>query len=105
MDFSFSPDQERFRAQVREFLRDWSDVDGFMCQGHAWPRVRAMFAAMGERGWLSLVGPEEHGGRGLGLVEEFILWDEVAYARAARNPLAAGIVAKTLIRHGSPEQK
>jgi alkylation response protein AidB-like acyl-CoA dehydrogenase len=29
----------------------------------------------------------------------------VAYARAARNPLAAGIVARTLIRHGSDAQK
>jgi alkylation response protein AidB-like acyl-CoA dehydrogenase len=34
-----------------------------------------------------------------------VLWDEVAYARAARNPLAAGIVARTLIRHGSEEQQ
>ncbi|MFN7954186.1 MAG: acyl-CoA dehydrogenase family protein [bacterium] len=105
MDFSFTPEQEAFRAEVRAFLADWRDVDGFMCQGRAWPRVRAMFRAMGERGWLSLVWPREHGGLGGGLTEEFILWDEVAYARAARNPLAAGIVAKTLIRHGSDEQK
>jgi alkylation response protein AidB-like acyl-CoA dehydrogenase len=33
------------------------------------------------------------------------LWDEVAYARAARNPLGAGIVAKTVIRHGTLEQQ
>ncbi|MBK7977923.1 MAG: acyl-CoA dehydrogenase family protein [Deltaproteobacteria bacterium] len=105
MDFSFTPEQESFRAEVREFLADWRDVDGFMCQGRAWPRVREMFRAMGERGWLALVWPREHGGLGAGLIEEFILWDEVAYARAARNPLAAGIVAKTLIRHGSDEQK
>jgi len=29
----------------------------------------------------------------------------MAYARAARNPLSAGIVAKTLIRYGSVDQK
>jgi alkylation response protein AidB-like acyl-CoA dehydrogenase len=34
-----------------------------------------------------------------------VLWDEAAYARAARNPLAAGIVARTLLRHGSEAQQ
>ncbi len=105
MDLSFTPEQLAFRDEVREFLRDFGDVDGFMCQVRAWPRVRAMFRAMAERGWLALSWPAEHGGLGRGLIDEFILWDEVAYARAARNPLAAGIVAKTLIRHGSEEQK
>ncbi len=36
---------------------------------------------------------------------EFILWDEMAYARAARPPLGSGIVAKTIIRYGTDEQR
>ena len=36
---------------------------------------------------------------------EFILWDELAYARAARPPIGSGIVAKTIIAHGTDEQK
>ena len=105
MNFRFSTEEEMFRAEVREFLTPYRDLDGFFQQGHKWPAVKALFRAMGERGWLSLSWPREYGGQGRGPVHEYILWDEVAYARAARNPLSAGIVARTLIRHGSADQK
>ena len=96
---------EMFRAEVREFLEDYRDLDAFFVQGARWPQVKAFFEAMGERGWLALGWPEEFGGLGRSLRDEFVLWDEVAYARAARNPLASGIVARTLLRHGTAAQK
>ncbi len=105
MNLSFSAEQEAFRSEVVEFLRDYRDLDGFFCQGLRWPEVKRLFQAMGARGWLSLAWPEALGGRGLEPACEYLLWDEVAYARAARNPLSAGIVAKTLIRCGTPEQQ
>jgi alkylation response protein AidB-like acyl-CoA dehydrogenase len=105
VNFAFSEEEESFRARVVEFLDDWKDLDAFFGQGHHWPRVAALFRAMGERGWLSLGWPESEGGLGRPISWEYILWDEVAYARAARNPLASGIVAKTLIRYGSDAQK
>jgi len=104
VNFGFAPEEEAFRAEVVEFLRDYRDLDAFFLQGHKWERVRALFAAMGERGWLSLGWPEAAGGAGKPITYEYILWDEVAYARAARNPLASGIVAKTIARYGTPEQ-
>lgn len=104
MNFAFSPEEEAFRAEVIEFLADYRDLDAFYLQGHRWPQVKALFEGMGERGWLSLGWPVEAGGAGLPLSYEYILWDEVAYARAARNPLASGIVAKTIARYGTPEQ-
>ena len=105
MNFSFSPEEEAFRRDVIEFLVPHRALEGFIQQGEKWPEVRGLFEEMAERGWLSLAWPEEDGGEGLGIVHEYLLWDEFGYARAARNPLAAGIVAKTLIRHGSPAQK
>ena len=102
---AFSPEEEAFRAEVREFLADYRDLDAFFLQGHRWEQVRAFFAAMAERGWLSLGWPVEAGGSGKPLTYEFILWDEAAYARAARTPLASGIVAKTIARHGDPAQR
>ncbi len=105
MNFSFSEEEERFRSEVRELLEDWQELDAFYCQGHKWPQVRSFFAALGERGWLSLGWPVDAGGAGRPITYEFILWDEIAYARAARNPLASGIVAKTLARYGDDEQK
>ena len=86
MNFDFTPEQEAFRAEVVEFLADWRDLDAFFLQGRKWPEVARLFRAMGERGWLSLGWPKQAGGAGLPLAFEYILWDEVAYARAARNP-------------------
>jgi alkylation response protein AidB-like acyl-CoA dehydrogenase len=102
---AFSPEEEAFRAEVVDFLRDWRDLDGFFGQGLVWPRVKQLFRALGARGWLALGWPREAGGLGRPLSWEYILWDEVAYARAARNPLSAGIVARTLIRYGSEAQR
>ena len=105
MNATFSAEEERFRAEVVEFLGDYRDLDGFFLQGQKWPRVKALFRAMGERGWLSLGWPSGDGGAERPPSYEYLLWDEVAYARAARNPLSCGIVARTLIRCGSDEQK
>jgi len=105
VNFCFSREEERFRAEVREFLSDYRGLDGFFGQDQKWDRVKELFRAMGERGWLALAWPKKFGGLAKGPAYEYILWDEFGYARAARNPLAAGVVARTLIRHGSREQK
>jgi alkylation response protein AidB-like acyl-CoA dehydrogenase len=105
MNTQFSSEALDFQSEVREFLTDYRDLDGFFGQGHKWPQVRAMFRAMAEKNWLALSWPKAFGGMGKGPIHEFILWNEVAYARAARNPLAAGIVAQTLIRHGTQAQQ
>ena len=105
MRLRFSAEAEAFRAEVVEFLAGWRDVDGYFGQGLRWERVRALFRALGERGWLSLGWPAETGGGERPLAFEYLLWDEAAYARAARNPLAPGIVAKTIARHGSDAQR
>jgi alkylation response protein AidB-like acyl-CoA dehydrogenase len=105
VNFRFSKDETVFRDEVREFLEDYRDLDGFFGQDQKWDAVKKLFGAMGERGWLALAWPKEHGGLERGPAYEYILWDEVAYARAARNPLSAGIVARSIIRYGSEEQK
>jgi alkylation response protein AidB-like acyl-CoA dehydrogenase len=104
VNVGFSREEEAFRAEVVEFLAGYRDLDAFFLQGHKWERVKALFEAMGERGWLSLGWPTRAGGAGKPISYEYILWDEVAYARAARNPLASGIVAKTIARYGTEEQ-
>ena len=105
MNLALTADQEAFRREVVAFLDDWRHVRGFLAQDRRWEQVRAFFAALGERGWLSLAWPCDAGGLGRPPFDEFLLWDEIAYARIARPPLGAGIVAKTLIRYGSEEQK
>jgi alkylation response protein AidB-like acyl-CoA dehydrogenase len=100
------PAEERsFQDEVRAFLADWRDLDGFHFQGRRWPKVKEFFRAVGSRGWLALGWPEDAGGLGKGPGHEFILWNECAYGRIARPPLGAGIVAKTIIRHGTGGQR
>lgn len=102
---ALGPEEEAFRAEVRAFLADWRDVDGYLRMGSRWERVTELWRAMGARGWLSLAWPEAHGGAGRPPGFEFVLWDEAAYARAARAPLDGGIVAKSLLRAGSDAQR
>jgi len=101
----FSRQELAFRDEVREFLAPYRHLDGFYGQGHKWRDVRALFSAMAQRNWLALGWPRRFGGLEKSPVYEFILWNEVAYARAARNPLGAGIVAQTIIRHGTAPQQ
>ncbi|UCE85454.1 MAG: acyl-CoA dehydrogenase family protein [Deltaproteobacteria bacterium] len=105
MNARFGDAEEAFRDEVRRFLEAHRDLDGFFVQDSRWDAVKAFFRALGERGWLSLAWPEAVGGLGRSPIHEYILWDECAYARAARPPLGAGVVAKTLIRYGSAAQK
>jgi alkylation response protein AidB-like acyl-CoA dehydrogenase len=96
--------ERAFQDEVREFLEGWKDLDAYLSHGERWDEVAALFRAIGQRGWLSLGWAEEAGGLGRGPAFEYILWDEVAYARAARNPIST-IVARTLLRAGSAVQR
>jgi alkylation response protein AidB-like acyl-CoA dehydrogenase len=106
VNWSFTPEQEALRRDIRQFLgadappRDPRQY--FLGRGGA---SRDLYRALGKRGWLSLAWPVEHGGAGAPPSTEFVLWDELAYARAVRPDLAAGIVARTLIAHGTPAQQ
>lgn len=105
MSLVFTAEELRFRDEVRRALEPWRDLGGFFFQNRNWPRVREFFRDLGARGWLSLAWPRELGGEGRSLRHEYLLWDECARARVARPPLSAGIVARTLIRHGTPAQQ
>jgi alkylation response protein AidB-like acyl-CoA dehydrogenase len=103
---TLAPAEEAFRVEVVEFLRDYQDLGGFFHrEGEHDVAVRALYRALGEKGWLSLTWPAGLGGLELPPVYEFLLWDEMAYARAARPPLGSGIVAHTIISHGTPDQR
>ena len=105
MDFGFSPQEEQFRSEVLDLLDKFRGVDGYFHRGvDAWKAVQQVYRELGERGWLSLSWPVEFGGGGMPPVYEFILWDEMAYARIARPPMGPGLVAKALMTHGTPDQ-
>jgi alkylation response protein AidB-like acyl-CoA dehydrogenase len=92
MEFSDSPEETAFRADVRRFIADnlpagWerSDDDNAMVEP-ADPERRAFLLrwrrALGERGWIAPHWPREYGGGGMTQAEQFIFNEETAEARA-----------------------
>ncbi len=110
MDLHFSPEEERFRTQVREFLaqeltpalaakvRDGEHLTrADMVQWHA---------TLNRRGWLATHWPVEYGGPGWSAVQRFIFETECALAHAPRVvPFGVGMLGPVLIKFGTEAQK
>ncbi len=113
MDFNYSPEEEKFRAELRAWLSEalpkgWGETV-FEPQDED---ARAMFRLDWERklhagGWSGINWPKEYGGRGATLVERAIVAEEMARARAPEgiNIIGHNLVAATLLRHGTEAQK
>ena len=98
MDFSFSEKAERFRQEVRDFLaREWPQDE------------KAFRRKLAEKGWLGLSIPEKYGGQGRSIEEQYVFLEELAYAGVAYTEhftsIGTDIVAPTLLRFGSEQQK
>src|SRR5215470_9698545 len=108
MDFSYTPEQEAFRAELRAWL-----------QLHV-PRVpvpstleaEAAFLSTWQRtlydaGWAAVHWPRDYGGRGASLAEQAIFQEEMARVRAPQMMNRVGInnVGPTLIAHGTEAQR
>jgi len=112
MDFAFTPEQNAFRQEVREFLRanlppDFkvrNDREELSEEEFAFSRQFAKKLA--ERGWLTMSWPKAYGGRDAGHIEQLIYNEEMGYSGA---PLGFGfgtnLVGPTLMVHGTEEQR
>ena len=115
MDFSLTPDQEAFRERVRAWLsanipREWSRRVGATSEvprPEAYELLRRWQRQLHEAGFVGLTWPREYGGAGLTFVEEMILHQEMALAKAPPilNILGVGMAGPTIIAYGTEEQK
>ena len=110
MDFSFTPEQERLRLEVRELLQKEvtreSRLDFRFDRPYS-SDTWALMRKLGERGWLCPTWPREWGGIGASALSNYVIQDELA-AAFAPTPCAligAMVVGPTLLLHGSDEQK
>ena len=115
MDFTLTPEQEAFREGVRAWLKanmptEWdrrliatSDVP----RPEAYEFLRTWQRKMYEAGFVGITWPKEVGGRGLTFVEEMILHQEMALAKAPPllNILGVGMAGPTIVAYGTEEQK
>ncbi|OBK81007.1 acyl-CoA dehydrogenase family protein [Mycobacterium sp. 1164985.4] len=108
MDFDYTPEQERLRAEFRERLEAVmtperrAAVSGLMEGGAAMAECRR---ALGEAGLLGVAWPVEYGGRGLTALEQYIFSEEARRAHAPLPMITLNTVGPTLIQYGTEEQK
>jgi alkylation response protein AidB-like acyl-CoA dehydrogenase len=115
MDLSFTPEQERFRKEVRSYLDDLLHGEFAEIRGRGGPGDEhscfeerlAWEQRLGADGWTCVGWPTEFGGRGLPLHQQVIYFEE--YARAGGpgrlGHIGEGLIGPTLIHFGTPEQQ
>ena len=115
MDLTYSPEDEAFRAEVREWLADNLVGDFAALRGLGGPGREheaheerlAWDRHLAAHGWTCLGWPTEHGGRGMPLFQQVIFHEEYAAANAPGrvNHLGEELLGPTLIAFGTPEQQ
>ena len=112
MDFEFSPEDEQFRAEVRQFLSEHLTPDLRLRAA----RTTTVFAdrdlalewqaILVRKGWAVPSWPLEHGGTHWTITQKHIFGAECARAGApGLIPLGMRMLAPVLFRYGTPEQK
>ncbi len=112
MEFRFTPEEERFRSEIRDFLRrelpaNWVGAGTLGEAGEEiWEFLRSFQKKLAERRWLTLGWPEEHGGLAASHMMQVIYKEEMSYFRA---PTQLGVgpdrLGPTIILYGTDEQK
>ncbi|MES0874681.1 acyl-CoA dehydrogenase [Sinimarinibacterium thermocellulolyticum] len=109
MRLEYTEKQNRFRAEVREWLAanlpakplaSFDTPEGFE-QHRAWERKLA------EKGYSAVTWPKDYGGRGCDLIE-WLIFEEEYWAAGAPlrvNQNGVFLLAPTLMEYGTPEQK
>ena len=106
MDFSFPPEAEAFRTEVRELINEKLTEEMIEATHDGTIHAPALHVAMAEKGWLAGPVPEELGGGGRGALESVVLIEEMQLARAPIDAMAVSIVvASILLEHGSNHLK
>jgi alkylation response protein AidB-like acyl-CoA dehydrogenase len=113
VDFRDSPAEAAFREEARDFLarhapREYThafgqqvDDEALVAQSKAWQRT------LHQHGWAAITWPREHGGRGLGPIQQIIWNQEIARLGLGESIFVVGIgmAGPTIIAHGTAEQK
>jgi alkylation response protein AidB-like acyl-CoA dehydrogenase len=114
MDLTWSPEEEAFRTEVREWLaanlpkeNKALGEDEFDDDPASFEFRRDWQRTLGEAGYLAMHWPKEYGGGGRTLVEQVIFNEEYAKANAPQpvNSLGLNLVGPTLMTHGTEEQR
>ncbi len=110
MDLNFTPEEEAFRQEVRDFFKENlpDDIRDAVRQGGELTKetMERYHAILNKKGWLATTWPKEYGGPGWGPVERHIFDEESCAAYAPRIvPFGLSMLGPVLQKFGSQEQK
>jgi alkylation response protein AidB-like acyl-CoA dehydrogenase len=113
VDFSYPPEVEQFRAELRDWLsanltdeliaarRPSGRDDATFAMLRAWNRT------MADAGWAAVSWPREYGGRGATVLEQLVYTEETTRARAPLplNVIGMNNIAPAIMQYGTESQK
>ena len=111
MDFRLTPEEERFRDEVREFFKSENElaekVREEMESGQGFgPATWEIFKKVGAKGWLCPTWPKKYGGSEKSIFEQLAFNEAMAYWRApGYDRFGVSMLGPTLLAAGSEEQK
>ena len=104
MDFEYTPEEQSFREEVRTFLKD--NLPAPKERGPDF--LKDWLTKVREKRWVGFAWPVDVGGGGGGLIEQSILKEEMALAKApplGTDMMGLAWVGPGIIQYGTDEQK
>jgi alkylation response protein AidB-like acyl-CoA dehydrogenase len=111
LDFRDTPEQATWREEVRTFLvNEKPKIDPEANPMEAMRRgggfMKEWREKLSKKGWVAPAWPKEYGGASLSVMEQFIMNEEFAEARAMNvGGMGTSMIGPTIIIHGNEEQK
>jgi alkylation response protein AidB-like acyl-CoA dehydrogenase len=114
MDFRFTQQEEQFRGEIRDWLKEnlpegWLGIDREeQFDTRFWDVTTSMAKKLAAKGWLTLSWPNEYGGQGRSVVEQTIFQEQMMFNGVPGTTMGIGgtqWVGPTLILHGTDAQK
>ncbi len=114
MEFQFSREEEQFRSEIREFVKENIPPERY---GHkyeeehdddAWEFALSIAGKLAEKKWLTISWPKEHGGMGASLYQQAVFKEEVGYWGIPGTTMGISgttWVGPSLMLFGTDEQK
>ena len=110
MRYAFTPEDEAFRQEVRDFYKkelpvDWGQRGGQRQDGASRDLTKKVKKLLAERGWLCMAWPKEHGGLGAPISRQMIFAEESSLRRFPARDQGVSFLGPAIMSHGTPEQK
>jgi alkylation response protein AidB-like acyl-CoA dehydrogenase len=110
VDLRDTPDEQRFRAELREWLAanlPPSLAGSRGTEEHLLEELRSWSRKLHEARYAGLTWPAEYGGAGASYGAQAVYMEEMGRAEAPPhlNVIGIGMAGPTIITHGTPEQK